>query len=610
MNKYSIVDKIKAAYIDKYLECAKKINYRELTKDHGVTTVFYDELHDTEVTGYPFASDYVDADGNSYDVETFAKLSDEKQRNCRLRYYYMPYSHELYIGTTGSGKTTGCVEPQLRAISSQKNKPNLFLTDPKGELFDRNAKHLKDHGYQLFVLNFKDLIHSDRWNPLLEIYDTKIKIKNLGKSCKMHTGKVKSNLKCICSEELYSPKCYIEYKGLAFPDGATYDSYVQFEKDFLEASIDSLLGQLVNMMINVQSKTDKSWEYGAQDLLKGIILSMLEDAVDESSGFTRDMMTFRTIQQYYLALKNPILDESSDISLNNHWLLQNKPKRIRSLMATALGNARNTMMSYCGVFDGAIKDWFQGHIFALTTNNTIDLEKVGDEKPFAIFLITRDYEKSDFLIAGLFIDWVYRQMLERAEENKNTRPLHFLLDEFGNIPEIKDLENKIATSRSRNIWFHLVVQSYKQIDVVYGEQRSVVIRDNCNAQIFLGAQNRDTKQIFANECGKHYIPSLESRIDPSVNSIREVPLVPISDLDLIKPGQMYLKRLYMPVVMSQFIRSYMCAKQGAYTGFSDSEGLKTCTPTTIEPFTAAKFTFKKLSEKPKKNRPAFDDFDF
>lgn len=607
MKNCSIIDQIKFAYIDENLESAKKVNYTELAKEHGVTTVFYDELPNTEVKGYPFASDYVDAAGNSYDVEAFDKLTDEQQKACRLRYYYLPYSHELYIGTTGSGKTTGCVEPQLRAISSQKNKPNLFLTDPKGELFDRNAQHLKDQGYQLFVLNFKDLIHSDRWNPLLEIYDTKMQVKNLGKSCKMRTGKVKPELKCVYPESQYSPKGYVEYKGLAFPNGTTCDNYIQFEKDFLEANIDSLLGQLVHILINDQCMQDKSWEYGAQDLLKGIILSMLEDAADDSSGFTRDMMTFRTIQQYYLALKDPIF--ADETQLYNHWLLRNKPYKIKALMATALANAPNTMRSYCGVFDGAIKDWFQGHIFALTTNNTINLDNAGYDKPFAIFLITRDYEKSDFLIAGLFIDWVYRQMLKRAEENKATRPLHFLLDEFGNIPEIKDLENKIATSRSRNIWFHLAVQSYKQIDVVYGEQRSVIIRDNCNAQIFLGAQNRATKEIFANECGRHYIPSLESRIDPSVNSIREVPLVPISDLDLIKPGQMYLKRLYMPVVTTQFIRSYVCARQGAFAGFNDNN-LKNCTPTTIEPFTAERFTYKKLTEKQKRSRPTFDSFDF
>ncbi len=607
MDRASFINTIRTKYIDEHLESAKKINYTELKDSDQLVKVFYKDLPNTEIEGYPFASDYVAADGTAYSVTEFGNLSPQKQRFCELRYYFLPYSHELYIGTTGSGKTTGCVEPQLRAVSCQKNKPNLFLTDPKGELFDRNAKHLKDQGYEIFVLNFKDLIRSDKWNPLLELYETKIMIRDLGKERKIVDGPVKKGLILVGPKEDFSDLGYVEYKGQAFADELTFDNYLKFEKDYLEAHIDSLLSQLANMMVTVQSNTDKSWEFGAQELLKGILQCMLEDAANPDSGFTREMMTFRTMQQYYQALKTDILNVSSGITLENHRLLKDKSDKPKALMATALGNAPNTMRSYCGVFDGAIKDWFQGHIFALTTGNTINLDNLGN-KPFAIFLITRDYEKSDFLIAGLFIDWVYRQMLERAEKTKNPRALHFLLDEFGNIPEIKDLENKIATSRSRNIWFHLVVQSYKQIDVVYGADRSVIIRDNCNAQIFLGAQNRATKEIFSNECGKHSIPTLASKLLTSDNSICEVPLVPVSDLDLIVPGQMYVKRLYMPVITSQFIRSYICAKQGTFKDFLNADGLKTCTPLAVESFTAPKFTFEKITQKPKKK--PFDDFDF
>lgn len=603
MQKSSIIDNIRTKYIDEYLESAKKIRYSDLTEKDGLITAFYDELKNTEIEGYPVASDYVAPDGTAYSVDDFEKLTDSQKKKCRLRFYYLPYLHELYVGTTGSGKTTGCVEPQLRAISSQKNKPNLFLTDPKGELFDRNAKHLKNQGYEIFVLNFKDLVRSDKWNPLLELYDKKMKIKNLGQGCKMHTGKVKPGLTCVSPKHQFSSTGYIEYNGYAFPNGHECDNYINFERDILDAQIDDLINQLANMMIKVQSKNDKTWEYGAQDLLKGLIQCMLEDAFCDVSGFTRDMMTFRTLQQYYLALKNPILRD--ECTLDTHWLLKNKSDRTKALMATALANAPNTMRSYCGVFDDSVKDWFQGHIFALTTGDTINLDNIGD-KPFAIFLITRDYEKSDFLIAGLFIDWVYRQMLERAEKTKNPRALHFLLDEFGNIPAIKDFENKISTSRSRNIWFHIVVQSYMQIDVVYGTDHSVIIRDNCNSQIFLGAQNRVTKEIFSNECGKHFIPTLESKLNAQDNSICEVPLVPVSDLDNIDPGEMYIKRLYMPVIMSQFIRSYDCAKQGEFVDFINSDGLMTCTPVIFESYTAEKYTYKCLSQNSKRHREFFD----
>lgn len=604
MGKSSILSTITHNYISEHYESSKMINYNELTEKDGAFSVLYKDLSKTEINGYPFASDYVSSSGTTYSVNEFKHLPEEIKKTCDLRYYYLPYSHELYIGTTGSGKTTGCIEPQLRAISSQKNKPNLFLTDPKGELFNRNARHLKNQGYEIFVLNFKDPMRSDKWNPLLDLYDTKILIKNLGQDCKMHIGVVKDTLKLIAPKDKYSQEGYIEYDGYAFPNSETYENYLQFQIDFLNAKIDDHLNQLASMMVEINSKTDKSWELGAQELLKGIILCMLEEAISDN-GFTRDMMNFRTLQQYYIDIKTPIL-ANNNCTLANHWLTKDKPENIRALLSTALGNAPNTMRSYCGVFDGAMQNWFNGHIFSLTSTNTININNT-DNKPFAIFLITRDYEKSDFLIAGLFIDWIYKKMLEHAEKNKSNRPLHFLLDEFGNIPKLNSFENKISTARSRNIWFHLVVQSYKQIDLVYGEETSIIVRDNCNSQIFLGAQNFHTKEIFSQECGKHAISTLESKLNPTTNSIIEVPLVPLSKLDQITPGNMYIKRLYMPIITTQFVRSYICAENGDFKNFIDENGLYDCTPAlAFEPFTSEKYTYKKLYD----NKIVFNNFDW
>ena len=602
----SITDSIKQKYIDNYLESSSQINYTDLTEKDGLVKVFYDDLPNTVVNGYPIASDFVTQDGREINVEEFYALDEEQQKNCKLRYYYLPNYHELYVGTTGSGKTTGCVEPQLRAIAYQKNKPNLFLTDPKGELFDRNAQYLKQQGYKLFVLNFKDLIHSDKWNPLYDLYDTYIKLQNLGKKVKTCNLPVKSDLKIFNNSVAFENDVYFEYDGYAFANKAALEDYILFQRCSIESSVDDQLNQLAHMMITVDSVTDKSWELGAQDLLKGLLYCMLEDAADKKTGFTKEMMTFKTIQDYYNALKLPIF--ADETTLIDHALMQNKTDKPRNLMSTALRNAPNTMRSYCGVFDSKVKDWFQGHILSLTTDNTIDFDSI-DDQPFAVFLITRDYEKSDFLIAGLFIDWAYRKMLERAENNKNTRAFHFLLDEFGNIPKIKDFENKISTSRSRNIWFHLLVQSYKQIDIVYGNERSVVIRDNCNSHIFLGAQNRETKEIFSKECGQCFVPTLHSKIDPTDHSIQQVPVVPVSRLDQIIPGQMYTKRLYMPVTTTQYIRSYICAKQGSFDNFINANGLQTCTPTTTISFGHPKYKFTYLDDALKKVKEDYSKFD-
>ncbi len=601
MIKRSITEELSEKYKRAYLENSTKISYTDVSSRDGLQTILYKDLKDTDINGYPIASDLIDKDGKIYSSKDVFAFNDDEKKDLELRYHFLPNYHELYVGTTGSGKTTGCVEPQLRAISSLKNKPNLFITDPKGELFEHNARHLSNNGYKIFVMNFKDITHSHRWNPLLEMYEKKQESTKLGKNIKFRKGPVDKNLIPNGNPEDFKGDTYIEYDGRAFPNGESCDYYISFQRDYLEAEISSLVNQFATMIIEIKSTKDPSWEYGAQQLLKGIILCMLEDSVNPKSGFTVDMMTIFTIQNYYLKLRNDILSKR-DYSFSEHPLLKDKPKHVVGYLSIALNNAPNTMLSYCGVFDGAIKNWFQGHIFALTTGNTIDINNL--DQPYAVFVITRDYEKSDFAVAGLFIDWVYKQALEEAEKaprGKNglptTRPLHFLLDEFGNIPRIPDFENKIATSRSRNIWFHLFVQSYEQIDLIYSPQCATIIIDNCNAQIFLGSQSRKTKEKFSTECGKHWVPSLAASLSPKDTSMVQADVVPISDLDLIEIGQMFNKRLYKPVILSQYIRSYMCASLGIFENFYDPHVYHDFTPINMNSFRSSNFIFKKLDIK-------------
>ena len=564
--KTSIKASLAEDYIEQFFECDKKIGYRDLSSEDELVTALYEELPHNVINGIPVASDFIDKNGDAYSYEEFATLSAEERAECSLRYFFLPPYHTIIIGTTGSGKTTGCTEPMLRAMSTQKNKPNFFITDPKGEQFDRNVKHLKEQGYRVFVLNFKDPMNSDRWNPLLKLYDLKAKI--------------------------------IKTKD-------------RFEKYMLETELDSQINQLVAAFVIVKNERDPSWEQGAAELLKGILHALLENVGKKDGGFTRDMMNIMSVYHYYNALKKEfiVVDSNSSNSCANHALLKDLSEKTRNMMSIVLDNANNTKRNFFGQYEICLRDWFMGHIFALTTGNTINFDE-DDDTPFAIFLITRDYEKSDFVVAGLFIDTVYKEVLMRAERSpngRNERATHFLLDEFGNIPKIESFDNKIATSRSRNIWFTLSVQSYMQLEVVYGKERSVVIRDNCNSQVFLGSQNRDTKEIFSKECGKHTIPTLSALYNDGDHGLNTIPLVPVSQLDLIKPGEMYIKRVYKNVFVSSFVRSYQAAEAGVYKDFGD--GFKDELPCCEKGFDAPEYTFiPKVAEGSSKSRK--DIFDW
>ncbi|MCR5078661.1 MAG: type IV secretory system conjugative DNA transfer family protein [Bacilli bacterium] len=581
MAQYKTFSSLSAeSYIKENLEDGRIIDYRDLP-EKDVTYVDYKDLPKTEIKGFPFCSDFVDNRGKTYSTDEFLALPEEKKAKCKLRYAFMKNYHELYVGTTGSGKTTGCMEPQIRAVSSQKNKPNLFITDPKGELFNHNARHLKKMGYNLFVLNFKDFTKTHRWNPLEELYNLVSDIRKIGKGIRQVAGKPDSKVTLVVPEAEYKSS-YYEYEGKAYPSKNMLMASIDVEKFSLISKATSLANQFASSMIPVQSNKDPVWEEGSRGLLFAILMLLFYDALDEKKKLTKDMFTLKTVSDTFGMIRTACTSNNQDAKRKLAKLEEGRPLEVLEKLHAVTQTADGTMKGFLSTFESRMTPWFSGHIFFITSGTTINIED--DSAPFAIFIATRDYDKSDFTIAATFVDWVYRQTLLKAEnapKNDENEPLvrdtHFLLDEFGNIPKIPDFENKIATARSRKIWFHLFVQSYEQIDLVYGKEGAQIVIDNCNQQAFLGSQSMLTKKRFSDECGSKTIRSYESLIKGTY-SWTTVPVVPTSDLDLIKPGEIFIKRIYSPVVKGGYIRSYVCAKYGYFEDFRDEYAVRDFAP--------------------------------
>ena len=575
----SLGKEVKKNHIAKCYENSQMRTLRKLINTKKVLSIPYSQLTETEIYG-DFCGSYRDENGTLYAAYTGTD------------------GHMMGVGGTGSGKTTGCVEPALRFLSSKKNKPCFMLTDPKGELFSRNAKHLKEQGYKVFLINFKDVIHSDSWNPFFEIYDSWMRQKELTEKLVFHeSGSSISDYVLQDNIDIFDVSTgFWSIDEKAFPNEEAAQRYILLDKSVILSETEDMIHQLVHTLIpdSTYSKNDPSWFMGAQEILKGLIYLLLEDALDERSGFTRDNMNLMTIRDYYDVIRSEVVDVANNriVPLRGTRKLRHKNLTDESIkhMKAYFENAPTTTRSYLGCFENGMQNWFNTKIYTICNGDSIKLSDIDDE-PFAIFLITRDYEKSDFTVAGMFIEYVYRQMLQKAEKNGGTldREMFFILDEFGNIPKIDNFENKIATARSRNIWFHMFVQSYAQLDVVYGSQCSQIIRDNCNIHTFLGSQNFDTKNTFSKECGKQVVPRLSSVMNPDDYQVQEMPLLPISALESLEPGQMYIRISGFPLIETRFERSYLCpefTKDGNTT--PEEMGVESL------PFNSEKYRYKYL----------------
>ena len=73
----------------------------------------------------------------------------------------------LCIGAPGSGKSRGFIIPFLMGCANRGE--SVFITDPKGELFEKLSSYFRAKGHYVKVVNFLDMAHSDGWNCLYSL---------------------------------------------------------------------------------------------------------------------------------------------------------------------------------------------------------------------------------------------------------------------------------------------------------------------------------------------------------------------------------------------------------------------------------------------------------
>ncbi|MDF2630435.1 MAG: hypothetical protein K0R39_4266 [Symbiobacteriaceae bacterium] len=84
----------------------------------------------------------------------------------------LPYNQNVTVlGSSGSRKTRSFVQPNLLQEALHR-QASIVCMDPKGENLRRSADLLRQAGYEVRLLNFVDMAHSDCWNPLDAVTST------------------------------------------------------------------------------------------------------------------------------------------------------------------------------------------------------------------------------------------------------------------------------------------------------------------------------------------------------------------------------------------------------------------------------------------------------
>ena len=454
------------------------------------------------------------------DIEGIPVKAEETKKGYDIT--FSKPAHTLIIGTTGSGKTTTFINPTIQILSNTKTQPSMLISDPKGELYSLHAKSLIKRGYDVKVLDLRNPYCSIRWNPLekpFEMYQEMLALDD----------KVRVN-----EEEGY----YI-FEDKIYYDKEELQSTIQVKKQEIFDEVYEDLNDICSVLCPIKNKSEPIWESGAKNFILAITLAMLEDSENPELGMTKEKFNFYNVMKIATNTQD---DCEELIEYFNH---RSPISKSVSLSKQVLDASDKTRGSYLSTVFDKLSLFSDMSICSLTSANEINFADIST-KPTALFLQIPDEKETRHTLAAMVILQAYKALVAKANTYPDLslpRSVYFLLDEFGNLPQIHKLEQMITVGRSRKIWLALVVQSYAQLAKVYDEKSADIIKSNCNIQIFIGTTDQKTIEEFSKKCGNYSIiqknvsfPSSNDGVGSSV-SVKERPLIYPTELAQLNNNQ-------------------------------------------------------------------------
>ncbi len=445
---------------------------------------------------------------SNFPPNNFSRLGDSKKDGVPVRAFYEKNAglkiniaspmHSIIIGSTGSGKTTTFINPMIQILAASGAGSSMIMTDPKGELFQLHSAFLQEKGYKVMVLDLRDTYSSFRWNPLGDIYDRYQMYIEAGNNILEHTDPIDSynSLELQDEKETFNEKWY-EYDNRAYSDIDKVIIDAKMKRQIIYDELYEDLNDLVSVLCPIESSDDPVWEKGARSIVMATLLAMLEDSEKPELGMTKEKYNFYNLNK---AISN---SENNFEALKNYFAGRSPIARCVSLSKQVTTAAENTLSSYMSIAFDKMSMFNDEGICSLTSATDIDPNIFADEKT-ALFMKIPDEKDTRHALASMFVLCIYKALIKKASAREDLslpRNVYFILDEFGNMPKIDKFDKMITVGRSRKIWFNMVVQSYAQLNNVYGDTVADIIKSNCGMKMFIGSNDINTCKEFSELCG-------------------------------------------------------------------------------------------------------------
>ena len=351
-----------------------------------------------------------------------------------------------------------------------KKRESMIITDPKGEIYEKTGRLLKARGYNIIVLNFRNPQRGNCWNPL----------------------------------------------------DLPYELYKSGNKDKATELVDDLAANMLH-----EEKTDDAfWGNTAGDYFAGLVESLFEDGKPGEININS------------VAYMDSVGEEKVEgvQALKEYMNSKDKTSSIYGNLSGTVNAPSETKGSIVSMFKQKLKIFTtRENLSEMLSRSDFNMGDIG-RKPTAVFIIVHDEKNTYHALTTIFVKQCYEKLIDVAFENGGQLPVrtNFLLDEFANMPQLKDVTSMITAARSRQIRLTFIIQNFAQLNQVYGKEIAETIKGNCGNLVYLLTTELQALEEISKMCGE-----VKSKKDDKTAS---TPLVTVSDLQKLKEFDVIVKR--------------------------------------------------------------------
>lgn len=364
---------------------------------------------------------------NNYRILAKNRLMDNDTRATGLN------NNDLIIGPSGAGKTRGYVKPNIMQCNE-----SMIIADTKGNLIDEVGPLLKQNGYRVLRLNFKDLGDSTcGYNPL----DYVLFDKRRGK---------------------YREQDIITIAAALVPNTSK-------KEPFWENAARMYLTSILAYTLECLPKQEHSLKY-AVELLGEMNGGNFKQLLGELKAIRPDAFAVQTFRLFENTARSPVTEAS---------------------IVSTLGEKLNGLS-----FDGAIRMYTRSNRVNFSTlgrKKTALFLTISDTDRSMDRLISLFYTQALHELC---------ESADKEPDYRLRVPVRFILDDFATNACIPRFENIISVIRSREIYVSIILQSITQLNALYGASNAETIINNCDNCLYLGGQDVATARFMSAKANK------------------------------------------------------------------------------------------------------------